>query len=193
MDWHRRPTPSRFPPRKIFTDLTAASDARCLRSVQGAPPKFAAQFDALPAADFLRTSKRSRIVSPCGRGAASLWRAALRAVLDGAPPPAPPATGIRGGVDIRDAPSGRAAAAPVFAGTVCDAFDRYGWPARTFLTLETKMANAFFALTTFRRHSVAAFECAAGNWNRSRLRRGRRRESKPHRPWQRFQPVQGHA
>jgi len=93
--------------------------------------------------------------------------------LDGAPPPASACHGkFAGGVDIRDAHSGRLRLRlylpEPFAMLSTDTDGLHG----TFLTLDEKWPSAFFALTTSGVTVLQLFERAAGNWNRRRLRRG---------------------
>jgi IPT/TIG domain len=94
--------------KDFSTDLTAAADGTmfAIRSsgateIRGADLTLA----ALPTSAELETIP-NRVAVP---GAALHPSGALlyEPFLDGAPPPAPPAVGIRGGIDIRDAHSGR--------------------------------------------------------------------------------------
>ena len=134
--------------KDFSTDLTAASDGTmfAIRSggtteIRGANLTLA----ALPTSAELETIA-NRIAVP---GAALHPSGALlyEPFLDGAPPPAPPATGIRGGVDIRDAHSGRLRLRlylpEPFAMLSTDTDGLHG----TFLTLDEN-GQRIFALTT---------------------------------------------
>jgi hypothetical protein len=134
--------------KDFSTDLTAASDGTmfAIRSggtteIRGADLTLA----ALPTSAELETIP-NRIAVP---GAALHPSGALlyEPFLDGAPPSAPPATGIHGGVDIRDAHSGRLRLRVYlpepFAMLSTDTDGLHG----TFLTVDEN-GQRFFALTT---------------------------------------------
>jgi len=134
--------------KDFSTDLTADSDgtmfairSRGTTEIRGADLALA----ALPTSAELETIP-NRVGVP---GAALHPSGALlyEPFLDGAPPPAPPATGIHGGVDIRDAHSGRLLLRVYlpepFAMLSTDTDGLHG----TFLTLDEN-GQRLFALTT---------------------------------------------
>jgi IPT/TIG domain-containing protein len=134
--------------KNFATDLTAASDGTMFATrsdaateIRGADLALAAldtsgEFEAIP----------NRVAVP---GAALHPSGALiyEPFLDGAPPAAPPATGIRGGVDIRDAHSGhlrlRVYLPEPFAMLSTDVDGLHG----AFLTVD-EYGQRLFALTT---------------------------------------------
>jgi IPT/TIG domain len=134
--------------KDFSTDLTAAADGAmfAVRSSGTAEIRGAdLTLVALPTSAELETIP-NRVAVP---GAALHPSGALlyEPFLDGAPPPAPPATGIHGGVDIRDAHSGRlrlrAYLPEPFAMLSTDTDGLHG----TFLTLDEN-GQRLFALTT---------------------------------------------
>jgi hypothetical protein len=134
--------------KDFSTDLTAASDGTMFAIRSGATTEIRGAdltLAALPTSAELEAIP-NRVVVP---GAALHPSGALlyEPFLDGAPPPTPPATGIHGGVDIRDAHSGqlrmRVYLPEPFAMLSTDTDDLHG----TFLTVDEN-GQRLFALTT---------------------------------------------
>ncbi|HWY09531.1 MAG TPA: IPT/TIG domain-containing protein [Candidatus Acidoferrales bacterium] len=134
--------------KDFSTDLTASSDGTMFAIRAGGTTEIRGgdlTLAALPASAELETIP-NRLAVP---GAALHPSGALlyEPFLDGAPPPVPPATGIHGGVDIRDAHSGRLRLRVYlpepFAMLSTDTDGLHG----TFLTVDEN-GQRLFALTT---------------------------------------------
>jgi hypothetical protein len=134
--------------KDFTTDLTAASDGTMFAVRSGGATEIRdadLALASLPTSAELETIP-NRVTVP---GAALYPSGGLlyELFLDGAPPPAPPATGIHGGVDIRDAHSGRLRLRVYlpepFAMLSTDVDGLHG----TFLTVDEN-GQRLFALTT---------------------------------------------